>query len=74
MDSLLYERIPSEIIAILKRELLHLEAYQLDKIQGSPAGGIFNLKNNHGYIDHKQVATGPAFEVVAINDIDRTFK
>jgi hypothetical protein len=68
MDSLLDERIPSEIIAILKRELLHLEAYQLDKIQESPAGGIFNLKNNHGYKDKREVVNDNTFKVASMDD------
>ena len=68
LDSISNERVPEGIINILKREKMQIEAYQLDKIHESPAGGIFNLKNNHGYIDHKQVTVGPSYEVVSIDD------
>ena len=65
-DSIMDERVPPEIIAILKREKLQIEAYQINKIHESPAGGIFNLKNNHGYRDKRELAVDNTFEVVSV--------
>lgn len=68
LDSMTDERVPEEIINILKREKMQLEAYQVGKIQESPAGGIFNLKNNHGYIDKREIKSETTFEDKSVDD------
>lgn len=57
LDALTDERVPEEIVTILKSSKMKLEALQLKRIEFSPAGGIFNLKNNHNYTDKVEIKT-----------------
>lgn len=67
-DSLTDGRLPEEIINILKSAKVKLEAMQLNSIQYSPAGGIFNLKNNHDYTDKVEIKNETVESDVPLDD------
>lgn len=69
---------PVSVSSLLKRAVLMIEnGLEIRMItgRGNVTGIIFDLKNNHGYADKKEVTTGPqTAKKVSQEDIDRRIR